>query len=86
MRLLGRLTDTQPKRGQHQSDRQPDGQECADDGPADAVAERYLCVGGVAIKANGVAVGGIGVSGAPGGNFDEECALSALDKIQDRLK
>jgi uncharacterized protein GlcG (DUF336 family) len=42
-------------------------------------------VGGVAIKANGVAVGGIGVSGAPGGNFDEECAHSALAKIQDRL-
>ena len=43
-------------------------------------------VGGVTIKANGVAIGGIGVSGAPGGNFDEECAHTALAKIQDRLK
>ena len=43
-------------------------------------------VGGVTIKANGVAVGAIGVSGAPGGNFDEECALTALAKIQDKLK
>jgi uncharacterized protein GlcG (DUF336 family) len=43
-------------------------------------------VGGVAIKAGETTIGGIGVSGAPGGNFDEECALSALAKIQDKLK
>jgi uncharacterized protein GlcG (DUF336 family) len=43
-------------------------------------------VGGVTIKANGAAIGAIGVSGAPGGNFDEECALTALAKIQDKLK
>ena len=43
-------------------------------------------VGGVTIKANGAAIGAIGVSGAPGGNFDEECALAALAKIQDQLK
>ena len=38
-------------------------------------------VGGVAIMAGGQAIGGIGVSGAPGGNFDEECARAALAKI-----
>ena len=43
-------------------------------------------VGGVTIKANGAAIGAIGVSGAPGGQFDEECALAALAKIQDQLK
>jgi uncharacterized protein GlcG (DUF336 family) len=43
-------------------------------------------VGGVTIKANGAAIGAIGVSGAPGGQFDEECALTALAKIQDQLK
>jgi uncharacterized protein GlcG (DUF336 family) len=43
-------------------------------------------VGGVTIKANGVAIGAIGVSGAPGGQFDEECALGALAKVQDKLK
>jgi len=43
-------------------------------------------VGGVTIKANGVAIGALGVSGAPGGNFDEECAMTALAKIQDQLK
>ena len=29
---------------------------------------------------------GVGVSGAPGGNFDEECARAAIAKIQDRMK
>jgi uncharacterized protein GlcG (DUF336 family) len=43
-------------------------------------------VGGVTIIAGGVAIGGIGVSGAPGGQFDEECAREALAKIQDRMK
>ena len=43
-------------------------------------------VGGVAIMAGGAIIGGIGVSGAPGGQFDEECARGALAKIQDRLK
>jgi uncharacterized protein GlcG (DUF336 family) len=26
------------------------------------------------------------VSGAPGGQFDEECARAAIAKIQDRMK
>jgi len=43
-------------------------------------------VGGVAIKAGGTTIGGLGVSGAPGGQFDEECARAALAKIQDRMK
>ena len=43
-------------------------------------------VGGVAIKAGATTIGGIGVSGAPGGQFDEECARAAIAKIQDRMK
>jgi uncharacterized protein GlcG (DUF336 family) len=43
-------------------------------------------VGGVVIMAGGRAIGGIGVSGAPGGQFDEECARGAIAKIQDRMK
>jgi uncharacterized protein GlcG (DUF336 family) len=42
-------------------------------------------VGGVAIVAGGNIIGGIGVSGAPGGNFDDECARAAIAKIQDRM-
>jgi len=43
-------------------------------------------VGGVTIMAGGKAIGAIGVSGAPGGQFDEECARAAIAKIQDRMK
>jgi uncharacterized protein GlcG (DUF336 family) len=44
-------------------------------------------VGGIAIKAgSGQIIGGLGVSGAPGGAFDEECGQAALDKIKDQLK
>jgi len=43
-------------------------------------------VGGVTIMAGGAAIGAIGVSGAPGGQFDEECARAALTKIQERMK
>ena len=42
--------------------------------------------GGVTIMAGGAAIGAIGVSGAPGGQFDEECARAALAKIRDRIK
>ena len=42
--------------------------------------------GGVTIMAGDEAIGGIGVGGAPGGNFDHDCAVAALDKIKDRMK
>jgi uncharacterized protein GlcG (DUF336 family) len=43
-------------------------------------------VGGIAIMVGGNTIGGLGVSGAPGGQFDEECARTALGKIKDRMK
>ncbi len=42
--------------------------------------------GGVTIMAGGKPIGAIGVGGAPGGNFDDDCARAALDKIKDRMK
>jgi uncharacterized protein GlcG (DUF336 family) len=42
--------------------------------------------GALAIMANGNTIGGLGVSGAPGGQFDEECARTAMNKIKDRMK
>ena len=42
--------------------------------------------GGVTVMAGEEAIGGIGVAGAPGGNFDHDCAVAALDKIKDRMK
>ena len=43
-------------------------------------------VGGVTIMAGGAPIGAIGVSGAPAGQFDEDCARAAIAKIQQRLK
>ncbi len=41
--------------------------------------------GGVMIRAGGQLVGAIGVSGAPGGQADEDCAVKGLASIQDEL-
>ena len=42
-------------------------------------------VGGLVIEAGGNLVGAVGVSGAPGGDKDEECAKAGLDAIRDKL-
>jgi uncharacterized protein GlcG (DUF336 family) len=44
-----------------------------------------LLGGGLMIEAGGSLLGGIGVSGAPGGDKDEECAKAGLDAIRDRI-
>lgn len=41
--------------------------------------------GGLMIEAGGTLVGGIGVSGAPGGDKDDECAAAGIDAIRDKL-
>jgi uncharacterized protein GlcG (DUF336 family) len=41
--------------------------------------------GGLPIEAAGSLVGGIGISGAPGGDLDEECARDGLAAIEDDL-
>jgi uncharacterized protein GlcG (DUF336 family) len=42
--------------------------------------------GGVPIKAGDQVIGAIGVSGAPGGEKDEACAVAGISKIADLLK
>jgi uncharacterized protein GlcG (DUF336 family) len=42
--------------------------------------------GGLPIRAAGSLVGAIGVSGAPGGDRDAECAGAALQSVQERLE
>lgn len=42
--------------------------------------------GGLPILAGGEVIGGIGVSGAPGGDKDEACAKAGIDKIAAALK
>ena len=42
--------------------------------------------GGVPIKVGGETIGGVGVSGAPGGEKDEVCANAGLAKVEAALK
>jgi len=42
--------------------------------------------GGLMIESGGSLVGGIGVSGAPGGDRDEVCATAGIDAIRDSLE
>jgi uncharacterized protein GlcG (DUF336 family) len=42
--------------------------------------------GGVPIKAGNEVIGGVGVSGAPGGEKDEVCANAGLAKVEAALK
>lgn len=41
--------------------------------------------GGEPLRSHGVLIGAIGVSGAPGGDKDDACALAGLARIRDRL-
>ena len=42
--------------------------------------------GGMLIEAGGSLVGGVGVSGAPGGEADEACAKAGIEAVRDRLE
>jgi uncharacterized protein GlcG (DUF336 family) len=44
-----------------------------------------MIAGGIMIEAGGSVLGGIGISGAPGGERDEECAKAGIDAIRDKL-
>lgn len=42
--------------------------------------------GGALVEAGGSLVGGVGVSGAPGGDADEACAKAGIEAVRDRLE
>ena len=42
--------------------------------------------GGMVVEAAGSLVGGVGVSGAPGGEADEACAKAGIDAVRDRIE
>lgn len=42
--------------------------------------------GGVHVTASGAIVGGVGVSGAPGGDLDEACAQAGIETVIDKLE
>ena len=60
------------------------------DGQMDAGLARLphvaMLAGGLVIETGGTLLGGIGVSGAPGGDKDEVCARAGLEKIQSQVK
>ena len=45
-----------------------------------------LLGGGVPVRVGNEVIGAVGVGGAPGGHLDEQCAMTALDKVKDLLK
>jgi uncharacterized protein GlcG (DUF336 family) len=49
------------------------------------VDQALMIGGGVPVEAAGSMVGGIGVSGAPGGALDDECARAGIAAIADSL-
>lgn len=42
--------------------------------------------GAVPIRSSGALLGAVGVSGAPGGDKDEACAVAAVESVQERLE
>ena len=59
------------------------------DGQIDANLARMprlaMLAGGLVIETGGTLLGGIGVSGAPGGDKDEDCATAGLEAVRDRI-
>ncbi len=49
------------------------------------ISEAMMAGGGVPIEAGGSIVGGVGVSGAPGGELDDVCAREGLKAIEEDL-
>jgi len=45
-----------------------------------------LIGGGVPVKVGNETIGAIGVAGAPGGQLDEQCAVTALEKARGQLQ
>jgi uncharacterized protein GlcG (DUF336 family) len=50
------------------------------------VTDALMVGGGVLVRAAGSIVGGVGVSGAPGGDLDDACARVGIEAIADKLE
>lgn len=49
------------------------------------IPDFLLLAGGVPVKVGDQVIGAVGVGGAPGGNFDEACALAGVKSIESEL-
>jgi uncharacterized protein GlcG (DUF336 family) len=56
------------------------------DSPIGRVSGLVMSAGGVPIQVAGALVAGVGVSGAPSGETDEECAQAGVEKVIDDLE
>ncbi|WP_334223878.1 GlcG/HbpS family heme-binding protein [Thiosocius teredinicola] len=56
------------------------------DTPIGRVPGVIMSPGGVPIQVGGALVGGVGVSGAPAGETDQECAQAGVDAVQTDLE
>jgi uncharacterized protein GlcG (DUF336 family) len=56
------------------------------DTPVGRVDGLVMQAGGVPIQVGGALLGGVGVSGAPAGETDEECARAGVDKVAEDLE
>ena len=56
------------------------------DTPIGRIDGLVMSAGGIPIQVGGALVGGVGVSGAPSGKTDEECAQAGLQKVIDDLE
>ena len=54
--------------------------------PPPLIADAVGTAGGIPIKAGNNVIGGIGVSGAPGGDKDEVCSNAGIAKVAGKLK
>jgi uncharacterized protein GlcG (DUF336 family) len=55
-------------------------------GPVGTTSGAIATLGGLPIKLGDNTIGGIGVSGAPGGENDEACAQAGIDEVAEQLK
>jgi len=53
---------------------------------ANFITEALMLGGGVPVEAQGGIVGGVGVSGAPGGEMDDACARAGIDAVAGDLE
>ena len=42
--------------------------------------------GGLVVEAAGSVLGGVGISGAPGGDADEACAKAGIEAVRDKIE
>jgi uncharacterized protein GlcG (DUF336 family) len=56
------------------------------DTPIGRIDGLVMSAGGLPIQAGGQLLGAVGVSGAPSGKTDEECAQAGMDTIIDDLE